>query len=117
MSRANMDESRSRAYKRKKIEKNGGIEAMPSSPQSEGAFSYDSNSDDTVDTEEVEKIIKSHHNFIIDVRNCFEVEQDGKLSSAYFANIPITQLQQVFGLTAHEFQVLIAHQSINQSIK
>ena len=59
----------------------------------------------SVDTEEVAEMLKSDENLIVDVRNCYEVNSDGKLISTYFANVPVTQITQVFGLNPNEFEV------------
>lgn len=59
----------------------------------------------SVDTNEVMEMLKSDQNLIVDVRNCYEVNSDGKLNASYFANVPVTQISQVFGLNSNEFQV------------
>jgi len=93
MSRANMDESRCRLFnKRRKLD------AKPA-PDSKYEFSA------SVDTNEVAEMLKSDENLIVDVRNCYEVNSDGKLNASYFANVPVTQISQVFGLNSNEFEV------------
>ena len=59
----------------------------------------------SVDTNEVMEMLKSDQNLIVDVRNCYEVNSDGKLNASYFANVPVTQISQVFGLNSNEFEV------------
>ena len=93
MSRANMDESRCRLFnKRRKLD------AKPA-PDSKYEFSA------SVVTDEVVEMLKSDENLIVDVRNCYEVNSDGKLNASYFANVPVTQISQVFGLNSNEFEV------------
>ena len=40
-------------------------------------------------------MLKSDQNLTVDVRNCYEVNSDGKVSASYLTNVPVTQISRM----------------------